>query len=359
MNEKERQVLALIKKNPYYAQQEMADILQISRPALANIISSLIKQGEIIGRGYVLKDSNEIIAVGGANVDRKFHIFGEAKLATSNPASVTYSVGGVARNIAENLGRLQVNVQMVTTLGDDFDREIILKDSQSYMKFDYAETIPHGSTGSYTAVLNEQGELVIAMADMGIYESLTPKLLRKNEAVFKKAKLIILDLNCPKETVEYFKALSQANYIPLCIVPVSVPKMNRLTDDLNGVTYFICNREEAEHYLNMEISTVGDYEKACLAFQKLGVQNIVITKGSDGVVAASQQAPKHFKALPVEHIKDVTGAGDAFVSAFLYGMLEDESFEKAITMGLFNASRTLESDYTVRHEITADQFKQL
>ncbi len=355
MNEKERQVLQLIKENPYYAQQEMAEILNISRPALANIISSLIKRGEIIGRGYVLKEHNEIIAIGGANVDRKFRIEGVEQLATSNPVTVTYSVGGVARNIAENLGRLQHNVQLVTTFGQDHDMELIKSESSSFMKFDYAETLHHNTTGSYTAVLNGDGELVIAMANMAIYDKLLPSLFKRHEVAFTKAKLIVIDLNCPKETVNYFQTIAQMNHIPLCIVPVSSPKMKRMPEDLKGVTYFICNKDEAETYLSMKIETDEHYEEACKKLRQLGAEYVVITRGSKGVIAASSDILKVFEAIPVSDVVDVTGAGDAFVSAFLHGMLEIHNFEQAVELGLVNASRTLQSYETVRLELSVNE----
>lgn len=355
LSEKERQVLLLLKENPYYGQQEMAEILQISRPTLANIISSLIKKGEIVGRGYVLKEHNEILAIGGANVDRKFRIEGAEQLGTSNPSSVTYSVGGVARNIAENLGRLQHNVQLVTTFGQDYDMELIKSESSTYMKFDYAETIHQQTTGSYTAVLNGSGELVIAMANMAIYDRLTPALLKRHEVAFTKTKLIVIDLNCPKETVNYFKNLAQANNIPLCIVPVSSPKMTRMPDDLNGVTYFICNRDEAETYLSMKIETDEHYEEACKRLRQLGATHVIITRGAKGVIAASSDRIKTYAAIPVAEVVDVTGAGDAFVSAFLHGMLEIHNFERAIELGLVNASRTLQCYETVRLELAVDE----
>lgn len=56
MNEKEKLIFQLIKRNPYLSQQEMAEQLGMSRPALANMISSLIKRGEILGRAYVLPE---------------------------------------------------------------------------------------------------------------------------------------------------------------------------------------------------------------------------------------------------------------------------------------------------------------
>lgn len=355
MNEKERQVMGFIKENPYLSQQEMADRLNMSRPTLANLISSLIKRGEIIGRGYVLRETTEVIAVGGANVDRKFHIEGLARFGTSNPATVSYSVGGVARNIAENLGRLNQEVQIVTVLGQDHDADLIKHDSSAFLKFDYTEYLHNEATGSYSAVLNNNGELVVAMANMAIYDQLLPELISKNELAYQKASAIVVDLNCPKETVMYFKSIAKQYGIPFVIVPVSSPKMNRMPDELSGVTYLICNEDETETYLKREMKTDADVEEALNQFLALGAQHVIITLGSRGIFAANGETIKHFAAYPIDRVADVTGAGDAFVSGFIYGAINNEPFEDAISLGLVNAARTLQSDKTVRIELTADE----
>ena len=205
LNEKERAVLDLIRANPYLSQQEMADALQISRPSLANIISGLIKQGKILGRAYILPEDREIICIGGANIDRKFHLNERTQLGTSNPASMTVSVGGVARNIAENLGRLDHNVRLLTVAGNDSDWDVIAGESSAFMDVSDVGQLIGKSTGSYSAVLDSEGELVIAMANMEVYDSLTPVYLEEKSRMISNASMIIIDLNCPKESVDYIK----------------------------------------------------------------------------------------------------------------------------------------------------------
>ena len=138
-------------------------------------------------------------------------------------------------------------------------------------------------------------------------------------------------------------------------MPVSSPKMTRMPEDLNGVTYFICNTDEAESYLSMKIETDEHYEEACKKLLQLGATYVIITRGSKGVIAASSDSIKAYNAIPVSEVVDVTGAGDAFVSAFLHGMLELQNFEQAIELGLLNASRTLQCNETVRPDLAIDE----
>lgn len=56
ITEREQEILALLRQDPMIAQQELADRLGISRSALASHISSLMRQGYVQGRGYVLRE---------------------------------------------------------------------------------------------------------------------------------------------------------------------------------------------------------------------------------------------------------------------------------------------------------------
>ena len=356
MNDKEKLVLQCIHENPYLSQQEMADKLNMSRPALANTISSLIKKGEIIGRAYVLPNKGTIVAIGGANVDRKLHITDQVQLATSNPVTATESVGGVARNIAENLGRLGSKVKLLTTVGQDQDAEMIERASSAFIELDLVEKLETQQTGSYTAVLDKEGELVIALANMEIYNALTPSVIQKNEATLLNASNIIIDLNCPRETVIYVKQLAYDRGIPLTIVPVSSPKMNRMPDDLSGVTYFICNRDEMETYLRVKLTDEASYFEAVRMLLEKGAENVVLTLGNEGVIAGGKDDLRHYPAYQVEHIVDVTGAGDAFVSACLHAIMQEETFSDAVEFGLYHAAKTLQADTTVR-QVSQDEYK--
>lgn len=355
LNKKDSEILDLIRQNPYLSQQEMAQALGMSRPTLANLISNLIKQGKIRGRAYVLPEEETIICIGGANVDRKMKLQQEMELGTSNPVSVVRSVGGVARNIAENLGRLGRNVKLMSIAGEDPEWAFIKERSASFMNTDLTKTDSFVSTGSYTAVLNLHGEMVMAMADMDIYESLTPELIARHQNALLSASMLIMDLNCPKETVEYIRHFSQTHSIPLAIIPVSVPKMNRLGNDLAGVTWLILNKAEAETLVASEISTMSDWKQAAADLLKRGAEHVAITDGKRGVMAGDRRGFCHCEALEVSDIKDVTGAGDAFSSALIHSYLQGRDMKSIIQSGIMNASKTLQSEAAVRPELSAGQ----
>lgn len=358
MNEKEQLVLDLIRKNPYVSQQELAESLGLSRPSIANMISGLIKKGKILGRAYILTESQPVICIGGANIDRKFHVKDKAQLGTSNPSFVSQNAGGVARNIAENLGRLGMEVTLISTSGLDTDWSFIEESSSLYMNLETVTQFPEKSTGSYTAVLDSNGELIIALADMEVYEAITPDLLLKNDTLLSQAKCIMVDLNCPKETIQFLCHFAKNHEIPIVLIPVSSPKMSRLPDDLEGVTWLITNRDESEAFFDTEIKNEEDWKRILEKWLSLGISNVVVTNGKKGsMIGNKEEGVYHVPSIEINEIVDVTGAGDAFSSAVIYSWLEGKPLFEIAKAGTINASKTLQSPYTVRQDLSAAQLQ--
>ncbi|MBO1914380.1 carbohydrate kinase, partial [Microvirga sp. 3-52] len=103
-------------------------------------------------------------------------------------------------------------------------------------------------------------DLSIALADMDIFKEITPALLNKNSELLKTAKSIVVDLNCPGETINYLCSFASENNIPLIIIPVSSPKMERLPTDLNAVSWLIVNKDETETFMDITLDNEQDWK---------------------------------------------------------------------------------------------------
>lgn len=300
-----------------------------------------------------------ILCIGGMNVDRKFYAKTSLQYETSNPVSSSYSVGGVARNIAENLGRLGNDLTLLSVSGLDGDWRIIQERSASYMDLSYVDVREELATGSYTAVLDKNGDLALALADMDVFDFITADFLRKHKEVLLKADCLVIDLNCPREALEYTLAFGKKHHIPVVIIPVSSPKMDRLPRSLEGLTYLIVNKDETETFFQRPIETKEDWRAATNRWLELGIEKVIVTKGSDGVMAASRdREPVHYPAIPTPRVVDVTGAGDSFCSAVIYMALSGYSLEDTVQAGLINAHRTIMSEDTVRQDLSREQLLQ-
>ena len=105
MTQRERQILKWIEENPMISQQELADKAGITRSSVAVHISNLMKQGHIVGKGYIVRTAPYAVVVGGVNLDIGGRSLGELVPEDSNPGQVRTSLGGVGRAEERRVGK--------------------------------------------------------------------------------------------------------------------------------------------------------------------------------------------------------------------------------------------------------------
>ncbi len=345
---KKEQLYELIRANPFISQQDLAGELGLSRSAVAGHIAGLIRERRLLGRAYVLPGVRPIACIGAANIDRKLRPLAPLAMGSSNPARQHESFGGVARNIAENLARLGAPVTLTTAIGGDASGRALLAHAEA-AGIDTAATlkVDHAMSGTYTAVLDEHGEMVVAMADMALIDQLTAQWLAGRRRA--PAALTVADLNLPADTVAALLAEARDG-APLVVVAVSEPKMARLPQDLRGLRLLILNEGE----LAARAGAGLDIAAACAAVQAQGAQDLIVTRGAAGVCFTSAGGVRHL-AVPRADVVDVTGAGDAFAAAVCWSLFHgSDDLEAACRRGLKLSGMTLACDQTVCPQLSAD-----
>lgn len=352
--EKEQQILHYIRQNPFITQQELADRMGISRSAVAGYIASLTKRGEIKGRAYILRDEGLITCMGGANLDRKARSLRQVRLHSSNPAAISESCGGVARNVAENLSRLGCCTSLISCVGDDREGDWVLQETRKYgVDVSQVWTFPAQRTGSYTALLDHNGEMVVAMANMEIYDQLHPDMIEEKWSHIAASQAVFLDTNLPADCLDYIIKRCRDERLPLYVDPVSSAKAEKLPDRLDGVEVILPNLEEAEWLSGRAIESISDCEDACRLIMERGVKHVVVTLGAEGVLCASEAGTEHLPPIRTE-IVEVTGAGDSFAAGFLYGMVNGESIHQSCRLGLAAAALALQTEQSVSPLLSPD-----
>ncbi len=357
---KKDQLYQLIQANPFISQQELAVQLQLSRSAVAGHIAGLIRERRLLGRAYVLPDNRPVVCIGGANVDRKVRTLASLQMGTSNPVSQHESLGGVARNIAENLARLGAQVSLLTALGDDAAAGAMLAHADT-VGLDMRGSLRLAATasGSYTAVLDDKGEMLLALSHMQLCDQLTPEFLASRQPQRAAAAMTVADLNLPAESISLLLQDAVRDGLPLVLVAVSQPKMARLPAHLHGVRLLILNRGELETRLGHALAGDDEIASACEAVQRQGVQDLVVTLGNQGVLYTSGSGVRRLTAPPVP-VRDVTGAGDAFAAAVCWSLgSAPDDLELACRRGLTLAALTIQSSATVCTDLAPDSLETL
>ncbi|USX13463.1 winged helix-turn-helix transcriptional regulator [Oxalobacteraceae bacterium OTU3CAMAD1] len=352
---KKEQLYELIRANPFISQQDLAVGLRLSRSAVAGHIASLIRERRLLGRAYVLPDKRPVLCIGAANLDRKLRSIAAMQLGTSNPATAEEVYGGVARNIAENLARLNLPTALLTALGDDGAGRALREHAENAgIDIRGSLNLADTATGTYTAILDERGEMVVALADMALYDRMTPDFLANRLPQRAAASMTVADLNLPADSVSALLDSARADNVPLILVAVSQPKMARLPADLTGLRLLILNRGELETIADRALPTEADVRLACRAVLARGARDIIVTCGGQGVFHTRDGELVWLAAQEVD-VVDVTGAGDAFSAAVCWSLYQgSQDLTLACRRGLKVAAMTLESHDTVSPMLAAD-----
>lgn len=355
---KKEQLYQLIRANPFIAQQDLAAELGLSRSAVAGYIATLVRERRLLGRAYVLPDNRPILCVGAANLDRKLRAEGTLAMGTSNPASGAESFGGVARNIAENLARMGAAVSLITAVGSDSSGRALLAhaeslgiDTRSCLRLDDA------GSGTYTAVLDAAGQMVVALADMALYDRITPAFLDTRQQQRAGASLIVADLNLPLESIAALQRDAARDSVALIVVAVSEPKMNRLPASLAGVRLLILNEGELAARLGRSLNGDAELAAACRELQAQGAEDVVVTLGARGVLFTVPGGGTERLDAPPAEVVDVTGAGDAFAAAVVLSLHSGGSdLALACRRGLQLSAMTIACRQTVCPQLAPDTF---
>jgi pseudouridine kinase len=289
-----------------------------------------------------------ITCIGGAAVDRKYRALDTIRPGTSNPAHSERSFGGVARNVAENIARLGVTVSLASILGKDENGRALLEDLQRLgIGTRLMAASDEHATAEYVAVLQPDGELALGLANMAIFDELTPTLLREAEPDLQTVWLFA-DCNLPSETLHALVDIACRQSLTLAIDAVSTPKVARLPRDLTGVGLLFLNLDEARAYLGEPEASPGD---AAARLHACGAERVVLTIGEAGLLVADRSGIQKIGAVRAK-IADATGAGDALIAATLVALLKGYPLTEAARLGTAAAALTVESTASVRPDLS-------
>ena len=116
--------------------------------------SHITRKGEE-GMGY-------IAGIGAANMDIRGRGEGRLIMGDSNPGMLYTTLGGVCRNICENLARLGSDVKLVTVVGDDESGRSIVRGCEAAgIDMRHTSVLEGERSSSYMSILDEKGDKVL------------------------------------------------------------------------------------------------------------------------------------------------------------------------------------------------------
>jgi ribokinase len=237
------------------------------------------------------------------------------------------SPGGKGANQAIAAARLGSQVTMVGCVGnDDFGNTLRTNLEQEHVN---TKTLMSASvpTGVANILVHHNDNRIIVVP--GANYKLEPSHLDAVKDVIEQSKIVILQLEIPKETTAYALKLCKDANVPVLLNPA--PTANFDIEWMNDITYITPNEIECAQLFG------DDFEGILEKYPN----KMIITLGSDGARYFDGEYPIHIPGYMTKAL-DTTGAGDTFNGALAYALTEGQSLDEAVYFANIAASLSVE-----------------
>lgn len=274
---------------------------------------------------------NKILVIGSSNMDLVVQVprcpaAGE----TLFGSSFTTNYGGKGANQAVAVARIGSGVTFMTKLGNDtFGQQMCQHFSEEGMDLTHILTDAESPTGTALITVEDKGENRIIVVP-GANARLTENDVESLSAEINSCRFVLTQLEIPLPTVLHIAEMTSAAGKQLILNPAPA---RPLPDSLLQKVFLITpNETEAEILTGIRVSDVESARRAALWFREKGVQQIVITMGSQGAFVFTDDFQGMVPAYKVKAI-DTTAAGDVFNGALTVALSEGKTTADAARFG--------------------------
>ncbi|MVA97649.1 carbohydrate kinase [Nitratireductor sp. CAU 1489] len=282
-----------------------------------------------------------ILAIGGAHIDRRGRVAGPFVPGASNPGAMREEVGGGVFNAARVIAGRGGRVALVSARGGDAAGEAVAGAIAAARIEDLSAVYLDRTTASYTAILDADGDVVAALADMALYDAAFDRLVRraKPRAAIASADAVLCDANLSAAALERLAGLAAGT--PLYAIAISPAKVGRLAPLADRLACLFMNRREAAALTATDAGAAP--HTLVEALRAAGLASAVVTAGGGELIAFDDEALYLLTPPPPRKISDVTGAGDALAGTMVESLTVKIPFSEALRRGIAAAVLCIES----------------
>tara|TARA_B100001540_G_scaffold310333_1_gene327962 strand:+ start:199 stop:1113 length:915 start_codon:yes stop_codon:yes gene_type:complete len=238
--------------------------------------------------------------------------------------------GGKGSNQAVAAGKAGADVSFISKIGNDNYGQMAKKIySETNVKTENLFVTEDKNTGVAAILLNkETGDNAISVVP-GAAGALTIEDINTAEEEIKNASFFLTQLETPLETTIHALKVAKRNNVTTILNPAPAATLPK--DLFPLIDYFTPNESEASFYANKEIKNQDDAKNSSKDLLDLGIKNVVITLGENGVYFENKDISHFVPALSLgDKVVDTSGAGDAFNGSFAAALCEDKDIKDAI-----------------------------
>lgn len=309
-------------------------------------------------------DDGFVLVIGSAGIDIKAHAQAPYQPGAAQHGHIRNRLGGVARNIAENLARLEVPTYLLSAVGDDAEGQRVVAQSEAAgVHCDFVRRVDGARTGSAVSVLDAAGTPQIVLTDYEIATHIDSDYLQQHELMFAMATMLVIDATLSEEALETLFELVAQYKLRVCADPTTPANAAKLRPYISQMYLIVPNATETDALCGVPIHIDTDAERpeadqAARELVRLGAEVGVVTLGAHGMIYAHRNGSGFIRAAQVE-VVDTSGAGDAFSAAAIFGLLHEVSLDEAMRLGNTAAALALSTVETVYPQLNQEQLYEM
>lgn len=295
-----------------------------------------------------------VVGIGATNVDIYCKSRIEIKEHYDHPSDISYTSGGVTRNILENIHKLGLHTKLLTCVGDDiYGNYLIERINKSGIDGSNIDVIEGGHTGLFVQVQDNNNDMHLAMCDMNILKHIDIEYIKKNHDVIKNASAIVLDPSLDNEVLDYF--FETYVDIPVFVDPISDVYAKKIRPYLNRIYCIKPNKSE----LSVLADKIDDLMLAHKKVLNSGTKRVYVSLGKEGCMYNDDNHIYTMAFKPIDKMVNASGAGDSFFAAIIYSFVTGASLDDTIDYALAAGIAAIVSEETINPDLSVELLEKI
>lgn len=265
----------------------------------------------------------------------KYLVFGLGDKVTIS--DVDFTIGGTAANVATGVSKIGLKTAIISAVGgDNAGKEVLSNLQEKKVNTELIKVYKNNKT-SFSVIVSYKGERTIF-----VYHAYEPKNFLIPEKIKTDWYYLGPMAKGYEDIYNQITSLVVKNNVKVAVNPGAVQiksGLNSFAGLLELIDILFLNRQEAQELA--KLPGVPNIRDIAITICKRGPKNVVITDGKEGAYAYNDNKFLKVGAYP-GHRLDATGAGDAFASGFLGGIIKNLDIREALKWGVINSASVIE-----------------
>ncbi len=300
-----------------------------------------------------------IAIFGAAFVDIKGYPFTQFIPGGRNAGRIVQVHGGVTRNIAEDIGNIELWPTFISVLDESgTSTDVIEKLNRHHVDTRYIRRTDDG-LGTWLAIFDHQGDVVSSISKRPDLSEIIRILEDHGDEIFREADSIIVEIDMEDKILNRIFSLAEKYHKEVYAVVSNMSIALERRDLMQKTACFVCNEQEAGLLFSEEYEGLAPEELVRILEKRIeqaGISKMVVTMGGNGAVYAELGGESGICPAQKVDVIDTTGCGDSFFAGVAMGLTYGKTLREAAVIGTRLASSVIATKENVCPRFRPEEF---